>query len=231
MIVLRSIHKEETVRRVVVLVLASAVAFVLALGAGFFDSKVGIAKAKKCPPGSTPEKTTAHGNDVISVCTITQVGTPGNDVLYASKDPRIVNKIYGYGGNDRLYGYGSKDGLVGGDGQDTLYGGRGGDGLFGGPGRDKMYAGPGDDEVQDHGGRRDLIWLGPGGDYANAADRKRDKIGCGAGKDSVEGDGLNGGQDGAGARGPVIDSVQDDCEPTVDASPDRLWWETLMGPG
>ena len=52
----RRIRKEETVQRVVVLVLASGVASVLALGAGFVDSKVGIAKAKKCPPGSTPEK-------------------------------------------------------------------------------------------------------------------------------------------------------------------------------
>ena len=146
MIAPRRIRKEETVRRVVVLVVATGVAFVLALGAGFVDSNVGIAKAKKCPPGSTPQKVEGYNK---TVCTSTWVGTSSSDARGGSNDTRIVEKMYGRGGNDRLAGYDGRDGLSGGRGQDTLWGGRGDDGLFGDLGRDTIYGGPGGDEFRE----------------------------------------------------------------------------------
>jgi Ca2+-binding RTX toxin-like protein len=168
----RGIRKEEKVQRVVVLVLASGVAFVLALGAGVFDSNIGIAKAvKKCPPGSTYERPSASDP---AACTMTKVGSPGNDVLSGSQNPRIIDKIYGKGGNDVLVGYGNRDELAGGNGNDTLYGGPGDDWLFGGSlaggtGNDTLYGGPGDDWLHGDSGRnkdsgRDKIYGGPGDD-------------------------------------------------------------------
>jgi hypothetical protein len=79
MIAPRRIRKE--------VVLASGVAFVL-LGAGVFDSNVGIAKAvKKCPPGSTYER---PSSSYPATCTMTKVGSPGNDVLVGSQNPKIT---------------------------------------------------------------------------------------------------------------------------------------------
>jgi hypothetical protein len=169
--------------RRVIFVLASGVAFLLALGVAFLDSNGGLAKAAqpgKCPPGSTYEKVDIYP----AVCANKVEGTPGNDALYASKDPRITNKIYGQGGNDRLYGYGGRDGLSGGRGQDILYGGRNGDGLFGDSGRDKMYGGPGGDDIDATEGG-DTVYAGPGNDVVYAHDGKRTIIFCGSGKDSA----------------------------------------------
>jgi Ca2+-binding RTX toxin-like protein len=169
-VLLRRICKEEKVRRVVILVLVSGVASVLALGAGFFDSNVGIAKAvKKCPPGSTYENILGD-----PVCTKTKVGTNGNDVRVGSKDPRIVDKMWGQGGDDRLHGHHGNDGISGGSGQDVIYGGQGSDGLFGDAGRDTIYGGPGLDEIYAQDGERDIISCGPGVDSLKGYDAKDD---------------------------------------------------------
>jgi hypothetical protein len=96
------------VQRVAFVLASAGVAAVLALGVGIFDSNVGIAKARKCPPGSTYER--PYGP---AACTITKVGSPGNDLLVGSTDPRITNKMYGLGGNDLMYGPGAtSDGMV-----------------------------------------------------------------------------------------------------------------------
>jgi RTX calcium-binding nonapeptide repeat (4 copies) len=211
----RGICKEEQVRRVVVLVLASGVAFVLTLGAGVFDSNVGIAKARKCPPGSTHQN--VEGDPV---CTTTWVGTPRGDAIAGENEPRTIEKMYGRGGNDRLAGYGGKDGLSGGSGQDTLWGGSGGDGLFGDSGSDTIIGGPGGDEVWDNnfdpgGGGQDIISTGPGNDSIRSLDRHRDTIYCGPGKDWV-------------IEEDKIDVLKD-CEPDPGVDHYNYWWATLMG--
>lgn len=201
--------------RRVVFVLASGVAFVLALGAGFLDSNVGIAKAKKCPPGTTYEKP-------FGLCTITKVGSPGNDLLVGSKDPRITTKMYGLGGNDLMYGYRGGDGMSGGRGQDILYGGGRGDGLFGDSGRDMIYGGPGAEEVWDIGGAgvggggQDIIATGAGSDYIESNDGERDIISCGPGYDWVLAE--------------KIDHLKKDCEPPP-GLPAIYWWTVIMGEG
>jgi Ca2+-binding RTX toxin-like protein len=177
----------------VVFVLASGASFVLALGLAFLVSNVGIAQDPQpipppdlqppveCPPGSTYEEP-VPGDP--GVCTITQVGSPGNDVLVGSNDPRITDKMYGRGGDDRLYGYRGGDGLDGGSGQDSLYGGPEGDGLFGEDGTDTIYGGPGPDDVSGGGGR-DIISTGAGDDENVNGDEGKDIISTGAGDDSI----------------------------------------------
>jgi Ca2+-binding RTX toxin-like protein len=64
---------------------------------------------------------------------ICKTGTNGPDTLIGRdvSDPRIVDAIWGEGGNDTLRGRRGFDFLEGGAGQDTLYGGPGDDYLYG----------------------------------------------------------------------------------------------------
>jgi hypothetical protein len=155
-------RKEKKVRRVA-FVLALGVAFVLALGVTLLDLNVGFAQDAQpvdCPPGSTYEEVQGQ-----PLCTNRIDGTAREDRLRGSQDPRVTDKMYGYGADDQLYGSRGDDGMSGGDGQDTLYGGRGGDGLFGDAGIDTIYGGPGPDDIWAEDGEQDIISCGPGHDF------------------------------------------------------------------
>src|SRR5215212_2840743 len=131
--------------RRIVFVLASGVAFVLALGVTFLDLNGGLAQPVypgKCPSGSTYE--TVYGTPV---CKNTVDGTESDDRLYGSQSTRVTDQMYGYGGNDRLYGFTGRDGISGGDGSDLIVGGEGNDGLWGDAGRDRIYGDAGNDDI------------------------------------------------------------------------------------
>jgi len=108
----------------------------------------------------------------------TQVGGPGNDILYGSSRPdRLVGNdghdvLWGFGGNDLLEGGNGDDVLDGGDGKDILLGGdrndflagrAGSDLLLGGAGHDRMYGGTGADWLAGGAGN-DVLFGGGGGD-------------------------------------------------------------------
>jgi Ca2+-binding RTX toxin-like protein len=119
---------------------------------------------------------------------ICKTGTNGQDTLVGrdSADIRIVDVIWGEGGNDTLRGRRGFDGLEGGAGQDTLYGGPDDDTLLGNwylgppPGvtpearPDKVYGEAGNDRIDVSDGRG----ADPLPDYALIPDT----VSCGDGK-------------------------------------------------
>ncbi|WP_218967103.1 calcium-binding protein [Snodgrassella communis] len=87
---------------------------------------------------------------------ITQIGTDGDDELYAYSSENTV--LDGGKGNDRLYGSQKDDTLIGGEGNDHLYGGAGNDILIGGAGNDYLEGGNGSNiYVFDKGFGQDII--------------------------------------------------------------------------
>jgi Ca2+-binding RTX toxin-like protein len=101
----------------------------------------------------------------------------GKDV----SDPRIVDAMWGEGGDDTLRGRRGFDGLEGGAGQDALYGGPGDDALYG-----NWYEAPPQGVSPET--KPDELYGGDGDDLIDAYDRndalgEPDIISCGAGDD------------------------------------------------
>ena len=201
--------------RRVVFVVASGVAFVLALGVAFLDLNGGLAQAAqpgRCPPPSTYEK--EYG------CVNTVYGTLRKDLLYGSRNPRINDRMYGYGDVDQLYSYTGRDGIAGGDGSDYIRGGEGDDGLYGDSGNDRIHGESGNDEIFANdrvNGEQDVIYGESGNDKISAQDGERDIIWCGPGYDKADVD--------------TLDDAKADCEsasnlpPTIGGS----FWGQFMG--
>ncbi|WP_239324785.1 calcium-binding protein [Snodgrassella gandavensis] len=84
--------------------------------------------------------------DVADIRKLTQIGTNGDDELYAygSEDTYLD----GGKGNDKLFGAAGSDNLVGGSGNDYLDGGSGDDRLYGGTGNDILVGGVGNDYLE-----------------------------------------------------------------------------------
>ncbi|NUE65873.1 calcium-binding protein [Snodgrassella sp. ESL0253] len=84
--------------------------------------------------------------DVADIRKLTQIGTNGDDELYAyGSEDTYLN---GGKGNDKLFGAAGSDKLVGGSGNDYLDGGSGDDRLYGGTGDDILVGGMGNDYLE-----------------------------------------------------------------------------------
>lgn len=95
---------------------------------------------------------TIIGRDVISV-----VDPPASDPV------PLINRIFGYDGDDRILGQTGDDFLFGGEDQDTLEGAVGNDDLYGQPGDDTLLGQEGDDNLYGNEGD-DTLTGGPGAD-------------------------------------------------------------------
>jgi len=195
-------------------VVASGVAFVLALGVAFLDLNGGLAQAAqpvRCPPGSTSE--TVSGKPT---CTV--YGTSRKDKLYGSINPRIYDRMYGYENVDQFYSYAGRDGISGGDGSDYIRGGDGDDGLYGDAGNDRIHGESGNDQIFANDGEQDVIYGESGDDEIFAQDGARDIISCGTGDDLAYVD--------------THDAAKADCESATDAPPPiggSLWAQFMKG--
>ena len=98
----------------------------------------------------------AGGETWTQVDILGRVVTPGSINNDSITGDGLVDRIYGFDGNDTLRGNGGDDLLDGGDGADRLYGGAGNDTLVGGTGNDVMEGDDGNDTYR--------IRLGDGAD-------------------------------------------------------------------
>ena len=80
----------------------------------------------------------------LSADIYTLLGTASADTLIVNSG-RIIDYIYGYGGNDTIWSYAGNDRLYGGDGSDTLMAGDGDDQLYGENDNDILYGEAGND--------------------------------------------------------------------------------------
>jgi Ca2+-binding RTX toxin-like protein len=129
-----------------------------------------------------------NGDDVI-------FGTPGPDVINALGGRDIVcsiggaDVIDGGSGNDFLFGLNGDDTIHGGSGNDNIDGGEGNDTLFGDGGNDEVHGSDGDDHV-DGGPGRDLV-IGEIGNDVVTGGSDDDNILGNQGNDSIDGGGGN----------------------------------------
>jgi hypothetical protein len=159
---------------------------------------------------------------------ICKTGTNGPDTLLGrdSADIRIVDVMWGEGGNDTLRGRRGFDGLEGGAGKDTLYGGWSPDTLYGnwqfGPPQgvpyeekpDKVYGEAGDDRID----VSDARGVDPLPSYAQIPDI----VSCGEGKHDWAVIDIGVDKDPQGV--PIRESGQAGCESITEDQSFKSWW-------
>jgi hypothetical protein len=157
-----------------------------------------------------------------------KTGTNGRDVLLGSdaSDPRIVDAMWGKGGDDTLRGRRGFNGLEGGAGQDALYGGPGDDTLYGNwsggtpqgvPPEEKpdnVYGGAGEDRI-DVSDARGATPLPP---HA----KRPDIISCGAGDHDWAAIDIGIDKDPQGV--PIRKDGQAGCEWITEDQDFKTWW-------
>src|SRR3712207_6464914 len=157
-------RRRFVVRRTMVLMTATALALVLAVGVAFAqpwgDQGPGITKAcdRDC-------QGTTYPDDLIGADAPNRIhGLGGNE------SPTSGDLIQGHGGDDTLYGNAGGDRIEGGNGADTIYGGAGKDLLIGRTGRDRIYGGTGGDTIRVRDGYRDVVNCQGGSDNVTNRD-------------------------------------------------------------
>jgi Ca2+-binding RTX toxin-like protein len=155
---------------------------------------------------------------------ICKTGTNGPDTLLGRdvSDARIVDAIWGEGGNDTLRGRRGFDGLEGGAGGDVLHGGPGDDTLYG-----NWYGGPSDTRQE----KPDKVYGEDGADRINVRDGTSDNgpgegeipdtVSCGAGNDWAVID-IGFDKDPQGVT--IRENGQAGCEAIAESISFKNWW-------
>ena len=136
--------------------------------------------------------TTWEPAQLFNLLGIDNYGTNVGDGLVGAQD--VINRLYGFGGNDYLQGGAVSDTLNGGEGNDSLYGLDGNDALSGDAGDDTLGGNAGNDVLDGgenndtlSGGSDNDLLQGGAGDDSLLGDDGDDVLDGGSGNDTLNG--------------------------------------------